>query len=546
MNRLNCFVEIILSRKGVGLTYLQILGIWASVFLVFAWFFPIHFETNDDVMMLMISSGAYSGTSDFHLVFINVIYGLLVEKLYVFFPGLEWYTILFCLLHVVSFSLVFWVYSKRLTTAFGQLLLLLLLLVLQSRFIIGFQFTTTAAIVAYAGLLLYFEREKSIKILGLLLFFVGSLIRFEAAMLCLGVFAPVMMFPLSGRIRSKRQFLRTGLILSCIAVLPVVAKIVDRQVYSQDPEWRYYMEYNRVRGALNDNPNFEKLLFAKSDYYLADIDDLKNLGNFIPDPGVLDLEVITAVRDSLGDGSLHGKFQNVGIWIQSYRYTVLWIFLLVLFLLFERKTTYRWSLSLSGLLFLTLLSLVSLNATIKERVFLSAIIPLMLILTLLIINYQKRNWGIIVSSVFYLLILGTIVQQSMDLYIIKKEQRELIDEQLNLVRSTGNHAIVPFGTNLALEGLSPFGITSAFKSFENKLVGVGWLTQIPLNRGRMDSHLDFVEKSILIFLHKDSEPCLRNIQYCMKKNYQIKTSLEIVAQNEFYEIVALKRAQNEN
>lgn len=541
MNRLSCFLKIVLSKKGMSLTYLQFFLGWAGVFLIFACFSPIRFETNDDVMMLMISSGAYSGTPDFHLVFINVIYGLLVKALYIFLPGLEWYTILFCLLHIISFSLIFWIYSKRLTTAFGQLLLLLLLLVLQSRFVIGFQFTTTAAVVAYAGLLLYFERGKYIRIVGLLLFFIGSLVRFDAAMLCLGVYAPVMMFPLSGRIRSKRQFLQTGIILSLIVVLPVVAKIIDRQVYNKDSGWHYYMEYNRVRGALNDNPNFEKLLSVKSDCFLADINDLKNLGDFIPDPAVLDLEVITAVKDSLDDDPIHGKIQNVGMWIQSYQYTILLIFVLVSLLLFERKNPYRWSLFLLGLSFIMLLSFVSLNATIKERVFLSAIIPLMLILTLLIVNYQKRDWRIIVLSVFYLLILGTIVQQSIDLYVVKKDQRQLIVKQLNLIRSIDKHDIVPFGANLILEGLSPFRITSLFKSFDKKLLGVGWMSQIPLNRGRMDSHLDFVGKSILIFLHKDSEPSIRNIQYCIRKNYQTETTLEIVAKNEFYEIVALKK-----
>lgn len=184
MDRLIRLVTLFMSKKGVAFTYSLALGAWVAIFLFMSWALSIRFETNDDVVMLMISSGAYSGTPDYHLVFINVIYGLLLKGLYFILPGLEWYTILFSLFHIVSFSIILWVYSKRITTAFGQLLLLLLLLVLQAQFIVGFQFTTTAAIVACAGLSLYFERGKKVRFFGLFLFFIGSLIRFEAAMLC--------------------------------------------------------------------------------------------------------------------------------------------------------------------------------------------------------------------------------------------------------------------------------------------------------------------------------------------------------------------------
>lgn len=116
-------------------------------------------------------------------------------------------------------------------------------------------------------------------------------------MLCFGVYAPVMLFPLSGRIRSKRQLLNTGLILSAILVLPVLARVVDAQVYKHNSEWRYYVDYNRVRGALNDNPNFAKLLNDNPICSVADINDLRNLGNFIADPAVLDLHAITHVKE---------------------------------------------------------------------------------------------------------------------------------------------------------------------------------------------------------------------------------------------------------
>lgn len=540
MDRLIRLVTLFMSKKGVTFTYPLALGAWVAIFLFMSWSLSIRFETNDDVVMLMISSGAYSGTPDFHLVFINVIYGFLLKGLYFILPGLEWYTILFCLLHIISFSIILWVYSKRITTAFGQLLLLLLLLVLQARFIVGFQFTTTAAIVACAGLSLYFERGKKVKILGLFLFLIGSLIRFEAAMLCFGVYAPVIMFPLSGRIRSKRQFLNTGLILFAILVLPVLARGVDAQVYKHDPEWQYYVDYNRVRGALNDNPNFAKLLNDSPTCSVADINDLRNLGNFIADPAVLDLHVITRVKESLDAKPLFDKFQNIKTWICFYVDTIVCILLLILLLMLERKVTYRWGLLFSGLSFFILLSWVSLNATVKERVFLSSIVPLMLIITLLITCYQKKIWKIVVSSVFYLLTLHTIIIQTADMYAVKKEQRRIADKQINLIQRFIDCDFTPLGAGFIIEGLNPFGVTSVFKVLNVKMIINGWMTQIPLNC-EVDSHLDFVEKPILIFLAKVDAPVLHDIQYCIKKNYQIETTLEVIAEDELSEIIVIKK-----
>lgn len=540
MDKLIRLVALFVSKKGVTFTYPLALGAWAIIFLFISWLLSISFETNDDVVMLMISSGAYSGTPDFHLVFINVIYGLLLKGLYFILPNLEWYTILFSLLHIISFSIILWVYNKRITTAFGQLLLLLLLLVLQARFIVGLQFTTTAAIVACAGLSLYFERGKMVKFVGLFLFLIGSLIRFEAAMLCFGVYAPVMMFPLSGRIRSKRQFLNTGLILSAILVLPVLARGVDAQVYKHNPEWRYYVDYNRVRGALNDNPNFVKLLNDNPPCSIVDINDLRNLGNFIADPAVLDLHAITQVKESLDAKPFFDKFQNIKTWICFYVDTIVCILLLILLLMFERRVTYRWGLLFSGLSFFILLSWVSLNATVKERVFLSSIVPLMLIIALLITCYQKKIWKIVVSSVFYLLTLHTIIIQTADMYAVKKEQRRIADKQINLIQRFIDCDFTPLGAGFILEGLNPFGVTSVVKLLNVKMIINGWMTQIPLNCD-VDSHLDFVEKPILIFLAKVDGPVLHDIQYCIKKNYQIETTLEVIAEDELSEIIVIKK-----
>ena len=65
---------------------------------------PIRYEENDDIMMAMIANGSYSGAPDYHLVYINVIYGYVLTLLYGWTSAVEWYTLSFMVLHVLSMS----------------------------------------------------------------------------------------------------------------------------------------------------------------------------------------------------------------------------------------------------------------------------------------------------------------------------------------------------------------------------------------------------------------------------------------------------------
>ncbi|MGB0165887.1 MAG: hypothetical protein ACPF8V_03430, partial [Luteibaculum sp.] len=52
----------------------------------------IRFEQNDDVMMLLLASGAYTGEPEYRLVFMNPMLGHLLNALYQGKESIEWYT----------------------------------------------------------------------------------------------------------------------------------------------------------------------------------------------------------------------------------------------------------------------------------------------------------------------------------------------------------------------------------------------------------------------------------------------------------------------
>ena len=161
------------------------------IFLLLAvCFLPIAFETNDDAMMMLLASGQYTGTPEAFLVFINVIYGYIVSKLYFILPGFAWYTLLFLWLQFVSLNILLKSIIIKNNPIYIKLLFLALLYTIGLNSIVSFQFTTTAALTALSGLVAINGNKKT-RYLGCLLFMIASLIRFEAAFLVLLVFSPI-------------------------------------------------------------------------------------------------------------------------------------------------------------------------------------------------------------------------------------------------------------------------------------------------------------------------------------------------------------------
>ena len=67
---------------------------------------PMGFEENDDIIMAMIANGSYSGVPDGHLFYINILYGNVLAWLYTLIPSIEWYTLAFAVLHILSMSVL--------------------------------------------------------------------------------------------------------------------------------------------------------------------------------------------------------------------------------------------------------------------------------------------------------------------------------------------------------------------------------------------------------------------------------------------------------
>lgn len=499
----------------------------AIFFVLAAYLLPIRFQDNDDSLMCLIASGNYSGTPDAHLVFINYFYGLIVKLFYVLLPEIEWYTVLFCLAHIVALSIIVHKIITNTNPPIIKYTFVILFYVIELVIIQSFQFTTTAALLALAGLLLIFDSRKLVVISGIILILFGSLIRFEAVVLILIVAIPMY-------IRRLREWKSLLLFVACLAVI-FTFKLIDKEIYNQDSYWKTYIEYNELRGKINDNPNAIKL---RDNYSIKEIyiNDYKLLLRYFQDGQVLNNESLNRINGELNLLNIEDKISNVR---QIISYSPFLVLLFVLFFITYsiQKTTFDKLIVGSGIvLFFVIMVAISMNGSLKFRVFLTAILPLFFILQ----NYYIPLKPITRNVFMFTLVL--FIMSFLCVVTIKKinknnEIKHVYNMQLPLLERNKAANIVPFADNFRIENTNPFKL----HTLHNHLIFGGWLTNVPFNRGRFDSFKSFVDQELFLFVSKKkSDRVIPMIQTSIDNNYGIKTSVNVVDMNDEYLLVAFK------
>ncbi len=253
--------------------------LWLAVFinLLFVLFYaclchPVY-ETSDDNAMAFFVEGAY-GTRTAHLVFENIIWGKFLSLLYEILPAIKWYTVahyagMYCAFAAISYFMMK-VGGKRAGLA-GSVFLLL---VLGMQSYLPFQWTRVTAIVTIGGILLLFygieyavgKWERSVTIIfGIVLSIWGSMIRFPFFAVCVvlsgGIALLKMLQIVKERVENwKKRLGMYFLVFGSVGVASIAIYSVDRAYYLKDENWRYYLEYNNLRGELWDLgfPEYEK------------------------------------------------------------------------------------------------------------------------------------------------------------------------------------------------------------------------------------------------------------------------------------------------
>lgn len=515
--------QYIYQKFGIVLLFNTVLIVLFTLIL------PFYFETNDDTAMLGIASGSsIGGVPDAHLIFINYLYGLILATLYTLLPAIEWYTVLFVLIHIIANSIISWKIVNHRTPFIRRISYLFLLYIFEVRNLYNLQFTTTAAICALSGILLLISEKKYQQIIGVILFTLAFAIRFEAVILVLAICSPLIIYKLLEQLKARSfSFI---FIAAAVIVFPVIIKAIDHNIYNNDPNWVTYQEYNSYRSSINDNPNAEKIKelpssVTESDYQLFLM--------FFPDAQVFDNETVKEISSKLNKIEAGDKISNIPQNISPYRKYLIVLLVIIILKLVVVNNKSKIILLSSVLISVLSMCFVSLDGILKGRVFIIFLISLSWILFITEDTYGSKTKHIIkyIILIFFCYFVGRFTKLTIkDSYMGAKYNKSVAAVQQYIFDSVDmkGQYIVDFYGSIKTEVFSPYNISETYRN--SKPIGLGWMTNIPFYKGKLDSYLDIVDKNAIYVSKKLLPEAFPYIKESVKAHYNIDIRYEIIAQ----------------
>lgn len=504
-----------------------------AFFAVMAVVLPLGFEENDDIMMCMIANGAYTGTPDCHLVYINVIYGWVLTLLYQLTTAIEWYTLSFAVLHILSMSAItYCVVTIPNRAQWEKILWLVALYVLWARIIIALQFTTTAGFVCFAGCMLLLRESRKARWTGVLFVVTGALIRFFAAGLVGLLMAPIIIYTYR---LEWRKYMALAILLTAV----VGCRVTNQWVYNHAPDWKYFRTYNQLRAQLNDNPNAYKMT---SSQLPAGIDpmDYQLLLRFIPDAEQIDLPAIRKLSASVGKVPLNQQILNLN---RLVKYAVEIVILLALLMMMLLTTGNRFKyifLLLYTLFVAALIVHVSLDGFLKNRVFLCMLLPIVGTDFMLLPDTTglKRRWGIgIAMTVLSAWYIYQIAEEhntaEYNRYVWTHLQQPLLEY------IPEDAYVTTIGTTMFVEASDPWHVWP----YKFRKYTLGWLTWSPFNKEPGHSYRVLLNDQMYVFTdvnYTHNHTALQRVCEQIEKHYSVPSTIEWKCRNGKYALVKVK------
>jgi len=503
------------------------------LFAVLAIVLPLAYEENDDVMMCMIANGSYSGTPDCHLVYINVIYGWVLTLLYGLTQAVEWYTLSFAVLHVLSMTVLsYCVLTTPNRARWERVLWLLFLYVLWARIIVALQFTTTAGLVCLAGCMMLLRESKKARWSGVVLVVIAALVRYMAAGLVGVLMAPIIVYTYR---TEWRKYMAITVMLAAVAG----CRMVNHHVYAGDPDWKYYREYNQLRAQLSDNPNAYQLQPEQLPEGVDEV-DYQLLLRFVADPEQIDLPTIRRIHAVVGGVPFRQQIVNLHRLDQYAVEVVILLALLVLMILTTGNRTKYIFLIVYTLFVVALMIHVSLDGFLKNRVFICMLMPILMTDFMLLPKTTglKRSWGIAIAIVA---LCGWYGYQIADQRLVahRKHSSWVKLQQPVLTRVPDDAAVITLGTSMRLEAGNPWQVWP----YACRKYTLGWMTWLPLNKPIGHSYRILLDDGMYVFTNVDyteDGSRLELVRRQIEKHYGIRTYVQSVCHNGAHALVQLK------
>lgn len=535
------FWRFILEKQTTNFVLLAFLN--TVFFTTIAIVFHFHYEENDDIIMLLIASGKYTGIPDAHLCSINFIYGYFVSFLYKNIPTFEWYTFLFISIHILSLSIIVkYILNKNRTLL--TFFFLGLVYIIAFHFVVNLQFTTTACLTTIAGMLLFDHSKIRINFIGAFFVLLGFLIRFELAIVLFVLYSPFFLKRIL--MNKERKYIKNISIVIGTILVAFIFYHLDNRYYLNNKSWRDIKHLEKVR-SINDNIQNDITKFPKG----ITSDDYSLLNIFLIDPNIFTIPVITQLSNTVKFKSYKEKLENISINLKTYsfnyKYHYIRIFqiitvLFICLIFFKKKPIHKWQLLLQLLLFYFVFCYISVEGlSIKYRVMISMV--LVLIVSLFEhIESKSLNWhqktiiGILLLLLSYILILNTIWKFKENIW--KQNIYTEQDSLINRFIKREELSFVAMGGSLNIECLPPLFVTKSFDF--SKMRYNGWMAYGCNVPHKFKSYKSLVDSTDL-FLLKCWKCYIPKIQKSIQNHYNISTKATITDSTSNYIMVHFQK-----
>ncbi len=224
----------------------------------------LRFGANDDCFMAGILAGAYGDEYNVHLTFVNALYGYCLLPLYHLIPNIQWYYIGEMFSVFISLFFASYIIIRKLGEKWGMIFATLLVALCANDYYIVVQFTQCAAMLSTVGMLCFIyglekwndsqKKPIMIIILGILLMWWGSWMRWAAFLMGMPVFAGILLLHV-------KKFWRVKLVV-LVSLLTMFSgafgfQKINQSLY-QSFEYKKYMDFQGPRSLLGDGQNYNQ------------------------------------------------------------------------------------------------------------------------------------------------------------------------------------------------------------------------------------------------------------------------------------------------
>lgn len=298
------------------------------------------FQNNDDVLIFSIADGSSYGFEDEFLIYPSIILGKLLTTLYDLYSSLNWYFVLLSATQAMSLLTILTSIKAKFKTRY-DFFLLISLIFFSSIIFFSLQYTQTAIFTAGLGALLALTSEGSkTKYLAIFLMFIGSLWRFEAAILAIATVS-IIYFVLNPKI----FFIKRTLILPITFGIILITQIFAVRFLTpfNDQNNNSFLAFNSARESVqgfSPTRDTESILFqaAKEISWTRNDFDLSQKSSYAANSEIYNESSFSYISDARYGEDLYNFTLNlidnyISIILENHLYLILFILFFMLLII---------------------------------------------------------------------------------------------------------------------------------------------------------------------------------------------------------------------